>query len=253
MKLYLLYGSAGRVIIFDGLRQAVDVVGNAMRPSFIILLLLTASSGNGQASDQTKNDAFNVSYGVSLERIDSTFLKDVRFVHFDSSVGVIFPAGYGKQKFGTNINWQKRTFFTPDTSLIKQIDISITNQYCIARKRFDDAQWKTILDYLKENNDTNSLKRAREQMAEQKSQFKQMCRQWQHDLIYLDRQYIGFITEEGDKIIYVQYLDFREDPYKLKPAFNISWIDGWHGWFETNMKRLHFNTEKNLLTINEDL
>lgn len=224
-----------------------------MRPSYIILLLLTVSSSKGQKTKQTKDDAFNVSHGVSLDRIDSTLIKEIRFVHFDSSIGVIFPADYGKQKFGKNIYWQKRTFFTPDTNLIKQIDTAIKNQFCIAMTRFDDAVWERTLDNLREDNDKKSLEIAKKQKNEQKKRFEIFCPQWQHDLIYKDRQYIGFITEDGDKIIYIQFLDFRQDPYKLKPAFTLSWIDGWHGWFETNTNRLHFHVDKNLLTINEDL
>ena len=224
-----------------------------MRHSTIILLLLTISSCKGQTPKQTKDDAFDVSHGVSLDKIDSNLAKDIRFVHFDNSIGVIFPADYGKQKFGKNIYWQKRTFFTPDTNLIKHIDTAITNQYCIAMTRFDDAVWERTLDNLKEDNDKKSLERAKKQKAEQKKRFEKSCPQWQHDLMYKDRQYIGFITEDGDKIIYIQFLDFRQDPYKLKPAFALSWIDGWHGWFETNTNRLHFHIDKNLLTINEDL
>jgi hypothetical protein len=224
-----------------------------MRSLSIILFLLTIYGCKGQTPKQAKENAFNVSHGVALNRIDSNLKKDIRFVHFDSSIGVIFPADYGKQKFGSNIYWQKRTFFTPDTNLIKQIDTTIKNQYCIAMTRFDDAVWKRTLDNLKEDSESESLKRAKEQMTEQKKRFKKFCPKWQQDLIYHDRQYIGFITEDGDKIIYIQFLDFRQDPYNLKPAFEISWIDGWHGWFETNTNRLHFHVNKNLLTINEDL
>ncbi|MCX8020805.1 MAG: hypothetical protein N2747_09960 [Chitinophagaceae bacterium] len=202
---------------------------------------------------QTKEDLFDVNHGVSLLRIDSNLIKDIRFVHFDSSVGVNFPAEYAKQKFGKNIYWQKRSFFTPDTNLIKRIDTAITKQYCIATIKFITEGWQNTLENLKVDNDKKSLKRARKQMATQKKRFEKFCPQWQHDLIYHDRQYIGFITQDGEKIIYIQLLDFRQDPYNLKPAFSTSWIDGWHGWFETNTNRLHFHVEKGLLTINEDL
>jgi hypothetical protein len=224
-----------------------------MRLSSIIFLLLAINSCKSRTPKQTKDDAFNVSHGVSLDRVDSTLLKDIRFVHFDSSIGVVFPADYGKQKFGKNIYWQKRCFFTPDTNLIKQIDTAIANQYCIALIRFDDAVWERTLDNLKEGNNKISLKRAKEQMAEEKERFEKFCPEWQQDLVYKDRQYIGFTTEEGEKIIYIQLLDFRQDPYKLKSAFSTSWIDGWHGWFEKNTSRLYFHVDKNLLTIDEDL
>lgn len=180
-------------------------------------------------------------------------MKDIRFVHFDSSIGVIFPKEYAKKEFGNTMGREKYVYFTPDTMLIKQIDFSIRDQYCIALTRFDSALWQRTLDNLKEDNNKKSLKRAKKQMIEKRESFRKFCPQWQHDLRYHDRQYIGFINDRGEKIIYMQLLDFRQDPYQLKPAFGNSWIDGWHGWFETNTRRLHFHVDMNLLTINEDL
>jgi len=224
-----------------------------MSYSTIILLLLTISSCKGQTQKQTKEDAFNVSHGVALDRIDSALIKDIRFVHFHSSIGVIFPKEYAKKRFGKTLGREKQVFFTPDTTLIKQIDKEIISQYCIALTRFDSAVWDRTIENLKDDKDEKSLQRAKKQMADQKESFKKNCPHWQHDLLYHDRQYIGYTNESGEKLIYIQLLDFRQDPYNLKPAFGISWIDGWHGWFETNTNRLHFHIDKNLLTINEDL
>lgn len=224
-----------------------------MRPFTTILLFLTLTSCKVQTNKQPKDDAFNVSHGVIVDKTDSSILKDIRFVHFDNSEGVIFPAEYGKQKFGKNIWWSKRTFFTPDTNLIKQIDRAIVNQYCIAMRRFNDAVWKRTFENLKETKDKRSLATAKQQMADSKKRFENSCPQWQKELAYHDKQYIGFISEKGERIIYIQLLDFRQDPYNLKPLFEVSWIDGWHGWFETNTNRLHFHVDKKLLTVNEDL
>ncbi len=223
-----------------------------MRASIIIFFLLTIYSSEGQ-SIQTNVDAFDVSHGVSIDKIDSSLLKDVRFVHFDSSVGVIFPKEYAKKKFGRTTGWEKYAFFTPDTTLIKEIDAEINKQYCTAMTRFNSSVWDRTLDNLKEDNDKKSFKRAEQQMETQKQRFEKFCPQWQHDLLYHDKQYIGCVTDSGDRIIYIQFLDFRQDPYKLKPTFGISWIDGWHGWFETNTNRLHYHVDKKLLTVNEDL
>ena len=224
-----------------------------MKITSIILLLVILYSCKGQAPKQTNYDTFNVSHGVALDKIDSNLLKDIRFVHFDSSIGVIFPKEYAKKRFGKTLGWEKYVFFSPDTALIKQIDTAIINQYCVAMIRFDSAVWSRTLENLKGDINKKSLARAKKQMAEQQQRFEKSCTQWQHDLMYQDRQYIGYITDSGDKIIYIQFLDFRQDPYKLKSAFSTSWINGWHGWFETNTNRLRFHVDKNLLTINEDL
>jgi hypothetical protein len=224
-----------------------------MRPVTTILFFLTLISCKAQNKKQPKEDAFNVSHGVAIERIDSSLLKKIQFIHFEYSEGVIFPAEYGKKKFGKNMWWEKRTFFTPHTKLIKQIDTAIINQYCVAMRSFNDAVWSRTIENMEEDNEKKSLATAKQQMAEDKKRFEKSCPQWQKELEYHDKQYIGFVTEEGERIIYIQLLDFRQDPYKLKPVFGISWIDGWHGWFETNTTRLHYHVDKNMLTINEDL
>jgi hypothetical protein len=224
-----------------------------MRPFTTILFFLMLISCKAQNENQTKEDAFNVSHGVAIDRIDSSLLREIQFVRFDNSEGVIFPAEYGKQKFGKNMWWGKRTFFTPDTNLIKLIDTAIINQYCVAMRRFNDAVWSRTIENLEADNEKKSLATAKQQMADDKKRFGKFCPQWQKELTYHDKQYIGFVTEEGERIIYIQLLDFRQDPYNLKPVFDVSWIDGWHGWFETNTKRLHYHVDKNQLTINEGL
>jgi hypothetical protein len=234
-------------------RQYRPVVGNAMKLPITILLVLTIAGCQAQNKEQAKEDAFNISHGVVVDKIDSNLLKDIRIVHFDSSNGLIFPGEYGKQKFGKNMGWERRTFFTIDTSLIKQIDTAIINQYCTAMRRFDDEVWNRTIESLKDDNDKKSLSRAKQQMALSKKRFQMNCPEWQEELKYYDKQYIGYSTEDGERIIYIQLLDFRQDPYNLKPLFSFSWIDGWHGWFETNTRRLHFHVATNLLTINEDL
>ena len=224
-----------------------------MRPFTTIILFLTLTSCKGQNKEQTKEDAFNVSHGVAIERIDSTLLKEIRFVHFDNSEGVIFPAEYGKQKFGKNMWWEKRIFFTPDTNLIKQIDTAIINQYCVAMRRFNDAVWNRTIENLEDDSEKKSLATAKQQMAEDKKRFEESCPKWQKELEYYDKQYIGFVTQQGEQIIYIQLLDFRQDPYKLRQQFTTLWIDGWHGWFETNTMTFHYHVEKKLLTKNEDM
>jgi hypothetical protein len=224
-----------------------------MRLLTTIFILFQFFDCTAQSSPQMDEDRFNVNHGVYLNKIDSSFRKDIRFVHFDSSIGVIFPAEYGKQKFGPIFGYTKYTFFTPDTSLIKQIDVAVSSQYCIASRRFDKKNWNSTIRTLRAMKNKKELALAKKQRAKLKDWYEPFCPKRQHDLIYKDRQYLGIITEKAEKLIYIQLLDFRKDPYVLRPFFKISWIEGWHGWFETNTESLHFHLEKNRLTINEDL
>ena len=224
-----------------------------MRTFNLLILLLTITGCTAQKQKQKNEDAFNVSHGVVIKPVDSALIKEIRYIYFDNSRGVIFPAEYGRQMFGKDIYSQQRTFFTPDTLLIKNIDTAIINQYCKAAIRFSDSGWKRTIESLKEDNDIEGLKRAEMQMKKSQEQFNKFCPKWQQDLKYFDKQFIGFINGAGEKIIYIQLCDFRQDPYKLKSILNTAWVDGWHGWFETNTKRLHYHLDTNKLTINEDL
>jgi hypothetical protein len=79
-------------------RQCFNVVGNAMKLPLTILILLTVYSCNHKLKEPSKEDSFNVSHGVTLDKVDSVLVKEIRFVHFDSATGVIFPAEYSKKK-----------------------------------------------------------------------------------------------------------------------------------------------------------
>ncbi|MBW7870489.1 MAG: hypothetical protein H3C39_05440 [Flavobacteriia bacterium] len=219
-----------------------------MRKITALILILLSAAAFGQIT-QTEDDPFDVNYGVMLDRIDSSLLKDVQIVKFKKSEGVIFPKEYAEQFFGD----PKVVYFTPDAALIKSIDSEIISQYCEAYQRFNENVWAKVIKRIEEKEDPESLENARKQKAEEKKGLERNCLRRQKDLIYFDRQYIGYTNKNGERIIYIQLLDFREDPYHLKPEFKNSWIVGWHGWFETNRAPVHFHIDKNLLTVNEDI
>ena len=196
------------------------------------------------------DDKFNENHGVMVDRINDTLRRKLQILKFDNSVGIIFPADYGKQKFGQNLSFQNYIFFTPDTTLIKTLEIVMANQYCNASKQFNKEVWERTFSFLKDDHDIKGIRNARRQMKQQSKSFESRCSKWQADLKYYDKQYLGYKTSDGENIIYIQLLDFRQDPYKLKATFDSSWIDGWHGWFETNRLRLHYHVDNKLLTIN---
>lgn len=214
---------------------------------FILIIIYFC---NLRTFGQSKADEFNVNHGVMVDRINDTLRKNLQFLKFQNSVGVIFPAVYGRQKFGHNLSWQNYIFFTPDTTLIKKLETVIANQYCTALHQFNKDVWERTFSFLKDENDIKSMKIAKKQMKQQNKSFRSRCPKWQSDLKYYDKQYVGYETSGGENIILIQLLDFREDPYNLKTIFDSSWIDGWHGWFETNTIRLHYHMDSKLLTIN---
>lgn len=219
-----------------------------MKTSILSIIFFFSGFCFGQIT-QTEDDPFDVNYGVMIDRIDSSLLKEVQIVKFKKSEGVIFPKEYAERFFGD----PKVVYFTPDAALIKSIDSEIISQYCEADQRFNENVWTKTIKRLEENDNRGSIENARRQKTEERKRFEKNCLKRQKNLIYFDRQYIGYTNKSGERIIYIQLLDFRKDPYHLKPEFKNSWIVGWHGWFETNTISLHFHVDKNLLTVNEDL
>ena len=213
-----------------------------------IFLLLFNLSVLGQTTD----DRFNVNHGVSISKVDSSLKSKLQLLQFDSSIGIVFPAEYATTILSQNYDWQNKQTFTPDTSLIKIVENEIPRQYCRANKTFEDSNWRYEKASYFRIREHKEFKKAKKRYNYWLKLIDTACPKWKHDLIYFDKQFMGYISAIGERIILIQLCDFRQDPYLLKSIFNESWIDGWHGWFETNRRLLHFNVDKNLLTINED-
>jgi len=179
--------------------------------------------------------------------------KGIVVLKFENSQAAIFSADCSQKLFGNEGHWKDYKFYTPDSSLVRRIDKEILSQYCDASKRFNEYNWSGTIANSETTGDKVSLKLAKKQMSESKQRFAKYCEKWESDSKYWSKQYVGYITLKGEKTIYVQLLDFRKDPYHLKQSFTTTWIDGWHGWFETNRRILHYHVVKNLLTINEDI
>lgn len=185
-------------------------------------------------------------YGVVVQPIDSSFKEDLRLVHFGPTIGVIFPAAYAAKKFG-GTEWGKgRVFFTPDSNLVKDIDERVFSQYCDATKSYLEGYLsKQAVDTTAKNRTT--ILKAAKLIADK------YCVAWKKDFTFYDRQYFGYTKASGERIIVIKFLDFRQDPYQLKPLLSVSWIDGWHGWFYSNIIQLNYQIDKNQLIIDEDI
>ena len=82
---------------------------------------------------------------------------------------------------------------------------------------------------------------------------KKYCELWSANESFYDKQYIGYLNKAGERVIIINLIDFRQDPHYLKQSFTTCWIQGWHGWFYSNVVDLYFNADKNLLMISKDI
>jgi len=173
---------------------------------------------------------FNVNHGVVLEPLPEKVKREIKILDLEKSTGVIFP-----KEYETNFNKGRLSNrFTPTENEVRKAEIEINKQYLNSDKRFaynqnfmrfkDDPEW-TLKERQK---DFQNLMKLYKKEAKKSIKF--------------DRQYLGFI-ENGQKILVIQFIDFSQDPYRLKDQLTKSWIEGWHGWFETNVRLKEYNME----------
>ncbi len=217
------------------------------------LILISAILLGRFSFGQNQKGAVGENYGVSLKKGDSTDLSATVIFPFDSSEVTIFPASYAFKVFRSSEQYKNVQFITPDTGLVKEALAQLNKQYCNALLKFQKRTWIQTVEIHKEEGLQKELKKIKQQQKAQLNRHKKFCSQQQEQLTVKDKQIIAYKNASGDTILFIQTLDFRQDPYKLRQHFTTSWIDGWHGWFETNTMRFHYHADKKLLTINEDL
>lgn len=202
---------------------------------------------------QNQSGAVEENYGVSLKKGDSTDINNTIIFRVDSFEAVIFPASYASKEFGRSDQYKNVKFITADTVLVKEALAQLNYQYCNALLKFNKRTWQQTIKFQKEEGLRKDLKKIKQQQKVQLDRHNRFCPQQQEQLKVKDKQIIAYKNVSGDTILFIQTLDFRQDPYKLKQYFTTAWIEGWHGWFETNTMGFHYHKEKKLTTINEDL
>jgi hypothetical protein len=217
-------------------------------------LILISAILLGQFSfGQNQNGAVEENYGVALKKVDSADLNNTIIFGVDSGEVVIFPAAYAFKIFGRSDQYKNVQFITADTGLVREALFQLNKQYCNTLSKFNERTWQQTIEIHKEEGLRKDLKKIRQQQKEQVNRHVKFCPQQQEQLTVRDKQVIAYKNALGDTIFFIQTLNFRQDPYKLKQHFATAWIDGWHGWFETNTMRFHYHPDKKLLTVNEDL
>lgn len=188
---------------------------------------------------------------MNIIRPDSSIRSKITVVHYDNSLGTIFPAEYAQVLFGDNINWRNKTFITLDSALIKNFDAAFIQQYCLADLNFMNYKWTLDKTYLLDNESKNEYRKAKRFHKSQLKLLEKFCPQRQKDIAFKFRQYLGFTNEKGEKIIYIQLINFKDDQYNLRSHFTEEWIDGFGEWFESNTEKFYYNIDNDRLSINE--
>ena len=187
------------------------------------------------------------SFGVIVEEIDSTISEKVIKIDFADYHGYIFPKEYGDIYYKN-----KKKCIDLDSSLVADIDVNLIEQYYNANKRFMEIRYQEMYDMKETNPDAYEWKELRKEERRYWRDFRKRKRIMTDKVKFSDRQYLGYINSKGEKIILIQLVDFREDPHSLRKLVDKQFISGWHGWFYSNISRMHFNVDSDKLTVNED-
>ena len=187
------------------------------------------------------------SVGMVVEKINSTIIKKVVKIDFTNYNGYIFPKEYGEIYFRG-----KKNCIDLDSNYITKIDSEIIKQYYNAKKRFMKIRYQEMLYMKGTNSDAYDWNEFRKSERRYWRNFRKGKRKMIDKVKNSDRQYLGYVNSKGKKIILIQLVDFREDPYSLKILVDKQFIRGWHGWFYSNIVRMHYHIDSRKLTVNED-
>lgn len=177
---------------------------------------------------------FNENRGVISNPISENLKSDFKIIRLEKSIGVIFPQEY-------EVSFNKERFknrFTPTEEEIRSAEFEIKKQYLESDRRFNYNQVYKRTEEIygdKKINKRETLEKLMEPAIKEAKKSEKF-----------DRQYIGFI-ENGKKIILVQFLDFSKDPDGLKNRLTSEFLQGWHGWFESNVRLKEYDMNKKRL------
>lgn len=214
-----------------------------LRSIKIVTILFLASFASYSQNSPT------LGVGIVLEKIDSNIAKSIKIIGTGIGNIVGFPAEYSNRKESDYPDSLKRerVYFTPDSLTLLAMNEELKKQYCSAlRYQVEESYQSSLRLFGKNKFDEESFKRWRNQVNS-------TCGGEAAALDSMCKQVIAFSSEKyNGNVLYIQLIDFRDDPYKLKERSKKQVIDGWHGWFETNIKSFYYNIGQRKLSVHGD-
>lgn len=127
---------------------------------------------------------------------------------------------------------------------------ALKTQYCDAKRYRAISSCNHLIKLFGKEMGESYIKEKTESKEKELATINKFCSQWKKGLDSIDKQVLAFTSDRyKGKVLFIQLCDFREDPYKLKERAKRQMIDGWHGWFETNIETLYYNIEQNKVSV----
>jgi len=189
----------------------------------IVLLAFAGCFGNGRHSE---------SGGPGWSPVPASQVDSVEVVQFGHSYAAIFPGGYAVPVRGTRR-------FTPSPALIRDIEPCV-------REQFRDALINQVERQLSDPTSYGGPLSAEDRQRLMKAHLKGINRLTdRYPQLY--RQYTGYYSDSGERMLAILFIDFGKDPHHWRPHMADSWVAGWHGWYETSLTQMTYNLDLNKL------
>jgi hypothetical protein len=217
-----------------------------MKKGFVFFaLFLIISSGYSQ------NPPATIGVGIVTERIDSIIVKQIKVINTRQSNIIAFPAEYSQRRnVGVTDTVEQHTYFTPDSITLMKMNEALKSQYCDAKRYRATTSYNHMIKLFGKEWGQSYIKEQKQSMKKELDFINKNCDQKKADLDSIDKQVIAFISNKyKGKVLFIQLCDFRDDPYKLRESAKKQMIDGWHGWFETNLETFYYNIGQNKLSV----
>lgn len=214
--------------------------------SFFFFVLASLSS-----NVYSQNPPGTIGVGIVTERVDSTIVKLIKVFNTGQSNIIAFPAEYSQKRDERSTDTaEQRTYFTPDSMTLIKMNEALKNQYCDAKRYRATTSYNHMIKLFGKEWGQSYIKEQKIAMKNELDFIDKNCSQRKVDLDSIDKQIIGFVSPKyKGKVLFIQLCDFRDDPYKLRERAKKQMIDGWHGWFETNLETFYYNVDQNKLSV----
>lgn len=202
-----------------------------------------------------QNEVPDRGVGIITEYVDSSVVKKIVILNTGEGKIIMFPPDYFTHTLGgyRGSTEDKKAYFMPDTLTLLHMNEDLKLQYC-------DALCYRVNVSLQFSKDHFWKKMSKQRRKEEEASFTRWLNYidstCNSQTLALDSMYKQVQAYKSDKykgeVLYIQLLDFREDPYNLKERSKRQIIDGWHGWFETNIEGFYYNIKQRKLSVHGD-
>ena len=176
-------------------------------------------------------------------------------IQFDEYIAYVFQKEFGDVYYKDEVKrGNMRSGLDLNLTLIKEIDSLLTEENILeADREFMQNFYRMEYSLRVDSAEVEQLEKEHWERFEKYSET--IIREKKY--AKLDRQYIGYINEKGEKIVRIYIIDYGEDPHnikgKMRYCFPPQITSSSGNIFYPLVERYHYNLTTKKLTVNKDI